>query len=152
MVPLLIIIAPFVVSVAGGALTFPEIGIWYAVLAKPSFNPPNAVFGPVWTALFAMMAVAGLLVSRTAPPGRFRVPFIFYALQLLFNLGWSFFFFHLHSPALALADIVVLWGLILATLIAFWRVLPLAGALLIPYLGWVSFAAVLNLSIVLLNH
>lgn len=148
---LALLIAPFAVSAAGGALTFPEIKGWYAGLAKSPLNPPAWVFGPVWTALFAMMAAAGALVYRTAAPGQARGPLILHGLQLLFNLGWSFVFFTLHSPGGAFAEILALWGLILATLVSFWRVLPLAGALLIPYLLWVSFAAYLTFSVWRLN-
>jgi len=148
---LVILLAPFAVAAAGGALTRPEIPGWYAHLAKSALNPPARVFAPVWTALFALMGYAGFLVARRAEPGRARIPVVLFALQLVFNLGWSFVFFHLHSPGWALAEIAVLWALILATLVSFWRVLPLAGVLLIPYLGWVSFAAVLNLAVWRLN-
>jgi translocator protein len=146
------LLAPFAVSVAGGALTLPEIGGWYAHLAKSPLNPPAWVFGPVWTALFAMMAAAGVMVYREAPRGQVRGPLALHAAQLLFNLGWSYVFFHLHSPGWATAEILVLWALILATLVAFWRLLPLAGALLVPYLAWVSFATYLTLSVALLNR
>jgi tryptophan-rich sensory protein len=122
-------------------------GEWYAALNKPNWNPPQWVFGPVWTTLYVMMGVAASL----AWPGRHTraggVGFRLFGLQLVLNALWSWLFFHWHRPDLALADLVVLWVTILGTLIAFRRVRPLAGALLGPYLAWVTFAGLLNASI-----
>ncbi len=126
-------------------------GEWYAQLRKPSWNPPGWIFGPVWTALYAMMAIAAWMVWRR---GRFagrRLALSLFLMQLLFNALWSPLFFGLHNPLMALLDIVLLWLALLATMIAFWKVRPLAGALLVPYLVWVSFAATLNFALWRLN-
>jgi len=133
-------------------------GAWYAALEKPAWNPPAWVFAPVWTLLYAMMAVAGWLVWRAGgsavggagAPSR-GIALGVYALQLVLNGAWSWLFFGLQRPGLAFAEIVALWLAILATTVLFWRVKPLAGALLVPYLAWVAFAAVLNLALWRLN-
>jgi tryptophan-rich sensory protein len=127
----------------GAAWTTPALDDWYACLSKPSWTPPDWVFGPVWTVLYAMMAVAAWLVWRTPSSGRWPALVLFGA-QLLFNAAWSYLFFGLHDPGLAFADIVVLWCAILATILAFEWISAPAAALLLPYLLWVSFATVLN--------
>ena len=124
---------------------------WYAKLNKPAWNPPGWVFGPVWGALYTMMAVAAWLVWRRGGFRARRVPLGFFLSQLLFNALWSPAFFGLRNPGLAFADIALLWSLVLVTVVSSWRVRPLAGALLAPYLAWVSFAAALNLAIWSLN-
>lgn len=139
------------VGAAGGAVTRPSLGDWYAGLVKPSFNPPNWAFPVVWTALFVMMAVAAWRVwclrgIRGAP-----LAFGLFFTQLGFNFGWSVLFFALRMPPAALAWIAVLWLAILATGIALWRNDRTAGLLFAPYLAWVSYAAVLNAAIVRLN-
>lgn len=119
-------------------------GAWYASLEKPAFNPPGWVFGPVWTVLYGMMAVAAWLVwRRRGVRGRWAVLGLF-LVHLALNAAWSWLFFGIRRPDLAFAEILVLWTSILALVLLFWRVRPLAGALLLPYLAWVSFAAVLN--------
>jgi tryptophan-rich sensory protein len=127
-------------------------GAWYAALDKPAWNPPSWVFAPVWTVLYALMAVAGWLVWRAREPVGTSGPALgAFALQLVLNGAWSWLFFGLHLPGLAFAEIVALWMAILLTVVLFWRVRPLAGALLLPYLAWVAFAAVLNLALWRLN-
>ena len=123
-------------------------GEWYAGLRKPPWNPPNAVFAPVWTVLYAMMAVAAWLVWRQTGLSSECALFL---LQLALNGLWTWLFFGLKRPALALADILVLWLAIGATLTAFWHVRALAGLLLVPYLAWVTFAAALNAAVWRLN-
>jgi len=124
-------------------------GAWYAALRKPSWTPPSWLFAPAWTLLYAMMAVAAWLVWRqTGFSGEVGL----FVLQLALNAAWSWLFFGLHRPALAFADIVALWLAILATLVAFWAVRPLAGGLLVPYLAWVTFAAALNGAVWRLNR
>ena len=113
--------------------------------------PPSAVFGPVWTALYALMGLAAWLVWRVGGFAAARGALTLFLVQLAVNALWSWLFFGWRLGGWALADIVVLWGLIAATLRAFWRIRPLAGALLVPYLLWVSFAGVLNFSIWQLN-
>ncbi len=125
-----------------GALCPP--GEWYAALNKPSWNPPGWVFGPVWSALYTMMAVAAWLVWRRggfAAQRRALVPFF---AQLALNAAWTPLFFGLHRPGLAFAEILLLWLAIAWTIVAFWRVHRVAAGLLCPYLAWVSFAAALN--------
>jgi benzodiazapine receptor len=119
-------------------------GTWYAALAKPPWNPPNWIFGPVWTTLYLLMGVAAWLVWRAHGPVWALGLFV---AQLLLNAAWSWLFFGRHRPDLALLDIAALWLAIAATVVAFWRVRPLAGALLLPYLAWVSFAVLLNAEI-----
>ena len=133
----------------GSLLTTPALRSWYAGLSKPSWTPPNSLFGPVWTILFIAMAIAAWLVWRKV--GLTAVPMQLFLLQLLLNVAWSVLFFRLRSPGLAFAEIVVLWCAILATSIEFWNVVQAAGWLLLPYWIWVSYAAALNLSIWRLN-
>jgi len=123
-------------------------GEWHAALAKPSWNPPNWLFGPVWTALYAAMAFAAW---RIWCKGRSGPTLVVYCLQLALNAAWSWLFFGLHRPDLAFAEIVVLWVAILATTVAFFRKDALAGWLLLPYLAWVGFAAFLNFTLWQMN-
>lgn len=119
-------------------------GSWYAGLHKPSWNPPNWIFGPVWTFLYTAMAVAAWLVWRRGGwPRRARALCVF-LVQLTLNALWSWLFFGLHRPDLALLDILLLWLAILWTWVRFRSVSPTAGWLLVPYLAWVTFAAALN--------
>lgn len=119
-------------------------GPWYAELVKPSWTPPDAVFGPVWSLLYLLMGIAAWLVWREAGFAAARVALGLFVFQLVLNALWSYLFFGLHRPDLALVDIVLLWLAIVATMIAFWKIRPLAAWLLAPYWAWVSFAAVLN--------
>lgn len=134
-----------------GVLTGGGDSAWYLGLRKPAFNPPSWVFAPVWTALYAAMGIAAWRVWRR---GGWRLqgrPLTFFVSQLALNWAWSFLFFTLQSPLLALADIVVLWVLIVATCRVFARVEVVAAWLLVPYLGWVTFATILNAAIVAMN-
>ena len=133
----------------GSLLTTPSLRPWYEGLSKPRWNPPNWLFGPVWTILYLAMAIAAWLVWRKA--GVTAVPMQLFLTQLVLNVAWSALFFRLRSPGLAFIEIVVLWFAILATTIEFWRAVPAAGWLLLPYLIWVSYATALNFSIWRLN-
>lgn len=136
---------------ATGTATFVSIDGWYAALQKPSWNPPAWVFGPAWTVLYIFMAVAAWLVWRQGgwkAQGRALGLFL---VQWVLNALWTPLFFGLHRPGLAFAEIVILWLAIAATLAAFWRINKVAGALLVPYLAWVTFAAALNFAIWRLN-
>ena len=126
-------------------------GDWYAALEKPSWNPPNSVFAPVWTTLYVLMGVAAWLVWRRVGVSRRRAALGLFLFQLVLNALWSYLFFGVRSPGFALVEIVFLWGAIVATTIAFWRVSRPAGLLLMPYLAWVGFAAALNLQLWRLN-
>ncbi|WP_235908650.1 TspO/MBR family protein [Roseiconus nitratireducens] len=135
----------------GAIATTPEIAGWYADLRKPSWNPPDAVFGPVWTTLYLAMAIAVWLVWKdTGFRGR-RLPLALFVVQLLLNVAWSWIFFGFHLPGWAFAEILMLWLAIALTLTSFWTVSQVAGALMIPYLAWVTFASALNFAIWRLN-
>ncbi|MGF1626424.1 MAG: TspO/MBR family protein [Alphaproteobacteria bacterium] len=143
--------AVLAVSVVGGLVTADAVAVWYPTLRKPSYNPPDWVFGPVWTVLYVMMAVAAWRVWRRTGLVGGRVALGLYAGQLALNLGWSLLFFGARQVGLALAEIVLLFIAILATAIVFSRIDRLAAALLLPYLLWVAFAALLNAAIWSLN-
>ncbi|MDY0870784.1 TspO/MBR family protein [Dongia rigui] len=140
-----------VVSGFGGLLTATSIDSWYPALAKPSFNPPDWIFGPVWSILYLLMAVAAWRVWRVAGWNEGRISLSLYFGQLALNLLWSALFFGLRQPAWALADCLLLLALIIVTGVLFWRRDRLAGILFVPYTAWVGFAALLNGAIVALN-
>ena len=132
-----------------GQVTAPNIPSWYNGLVKPSFNPPSWVFAPVWTSLYVLIAVAAWRVWRKV--GWRNAAMAFWLAQLGLNFAWSFIFFGAHAPLAAFAELAVLWGFVLATLIAFGRIDRLAGWLLIPYWAWVGFAGLLNFWVWRLN-
>lgn len=136
-------------AAAMGGMFMP--GEWYASLKKPSWNPPGWVFGPVWTALYAMMAVAAWLVWRRGGFAGQRRALTFFLVQLALNAAWTPLFFGLHWPGVAFGEIVLLWLAIAATIASFRPVSPIAAGLLVPYLAWVSFASVLNFALWRLN-
>ena len=137
---------------AGGSVFVGSTGQWYQHLEKPFFQPPDTIFGPVWTVLYIMMAVAAFLVWRKGLGNKLvRGGLAFFAVQLVLNGLWTPLFFGLKSPAIAMVDLVVLWLAIIATTMMFFKVSRAAGWLMIPYLTWVSFAGVLNASIIHLN-
>jgi len=117
---------------------------WYESLVKPAWNPPNEIFGPVWSVLYALIGVAVWLTWRRAGFKGAGVALILFAVQLGLNALWSYLFFGLHRVDLAFFEILVLWSLILIVGILFWRESRLAGVLMLPYLAWVGFASVLN--------
>jgi translocator protein len=140
-------------GIVGSIFTAPAIPAWYAGLVKPAFNPPNWVFGPVWTLLYVLMGVALFLVIKGGfTDRRVKAAAGVFIVQLILNGLWSYVFFGLHAPGWALAEITALWASIVLCLILFYRISAAAGGLLIPYLGWVTFAAVLNGSIWVLNR
>jgi benzodiazapine receptor len=142
-----------VAGAVGSLATAKTIPTWYKGLAKPSFNPPEWLFGPAWTLLYLLMAVAAWLVWKQGigAPG-VKLALVAFLVQLALNSLWSIFFFGLRSPPAGLVDIVVLWLAIIATIVLFFRVSVPAGILLLPYIAWVSFAAVLNAAILRLNR
>ena len=135
------------IAAAIGALASVEAASFYGELARPSWAPPASWFGPVWSVLYVLMALAAWLVWRVPLGARTRTPLVLYVVQLAANAFWSWLFFGWRLGGLAFTDIVILCALILATLLSFWRVKRLAGALLLPYLCWVIFAAALNWSV-----
>jgi len=135
----------------GSIATTPEIEGWYKTIAKPSWNPPGWIFGPVWTTLYIMMAIAVWLVWKHAGFKAAKLPLVLFGVQLLLNIAWSWIFFGMHQPGWAFAEIIVLWLAITATTILFFKKSKIAGGLMVPYLAWVSFASVLNFTIWRMN-
>jgi tryptophan-rich sensory protein len=138
----------FGVSVLGGRAAAPALAIWYPALVKPSWTPPVWVFGPVWTLLYPLVAVAGWLAWRE---GRSRAGTLLFLLQLALNAAWPWIFFGQRRVGLALVCVAALWLAILGTIRAYWKVSRGAAVLLVPYLGWVGFATALNAAIWFLN-
>lgn len=132
------------IAAAIGARGSVEAASFYDQLVQPAWAPPPWVFGPVWTALYTLMAIAAWLVWRTAKSEGVGIALTLFVVQLALNALWSWLFFAWQLGAVAFAEVVLLWMLVLATAAAFWRVRPLSGLLLIPYLLWVGFAAALN--------
>jgi len=143
--------ATLTVGALGGFFTFSEIPTWYASLVKPSFNPPNGLFGPVWTTLYAMMGYSFYLIWRLPSSTQQKKAMLVFGIQLLLNAGWSFVFFKCHALFGAIIEIVALWLSILYTIFLFYPLQKKAALLLIPYLLWVSFATVLTVAIWQLN-
>ena len=141
------------VFVAGaiGAAASVQAATFYATLAQPSWAPPAAVFGPVWSVLYVLMGIAAWLVWRRGGWAAQRRALTVFVAQLALNALWSWLFFGWHLGAAAMLDIVVLWVLIVVTVAMFWRARPLAGLLLLPYLAWVTFASALNYAVWQLN-
>jgi tryptophan-rich sensory protein len=145
-----LLISIIVCQLAGGIgsiFTSSSVKTWYLTINKPSFNPPNWLFAPVWTVLFLLMAISLFLIWRK----NYKSGIIIFFIQLFFNILWSAMFFGLKSSLLGFIVIVVLWFLILATIIKFFKISKPAAWLLIPYILWVTFASVLNFSILILN-
>jgi benzodiazapine receptor len=136
----------------GSLATTPNIPTWYAALEKPFFTPPNWLFAPAWITLYLLMAVAAFLIWRKGLGEEgVRYALILFLVQLVLNALWSVVFFGLHSPLYGMVVIIALWIAILLTIIKFFQLSVAAGSLLLPYILWVSFAAVLNISIWVLN-
>lgn len=149
----LVVTTCLVIGYLSGTVTRESITTWYPTLVKPIFNPPNWIFAPVWTLLYAMMGVAGGIIWNHLETNKEQVKkaFTFFIIQLALNALWSYLFFGLHNPLLALLEIIILWLMIFETYVQFKSINKLAGWLLIPYLAWVSFATILNASIWWLN-
>lgn len=150
------LIASIVISFAAGAIgnlvTIPNIPTWYAALEKPLLNPPNFVFGPVWSVLYLLMAISLYLVwTNKASGSKKRVAYAAFITQLVLNTVWSLVFFGLHSPELGILVIMLLIGAIVATIVTFRRFSKPAAYLLLPYLLWVCFAAYLTIGVAILN-
>jgi tryptophan-rich sensory protein len=142
---------PFIAGGIGSYFTYPSIGTWYAALDKPFFNPPNFLFGPVWTILYILMGISLFLIWTQKPSPKQKLAIKYFLIQLVLNTTWSITFFGLRNPFLAFINIILLWIFIYLTLREFLVIKRPAGYLLLPYICWVSFAALLNLSIVILN-
>lgn len=140
-----------IISAAGGAVTATSVTGWYSTLEKPAFNPPNWLFGPVWTVIYFMIALSGWRAWLKGGIANAKPAFTVYAAQLLLNLLWSFLFFGAQSPFLGLLDIVPLLVVVVINCVMFWKIDRLAGMLLVPYAIWIGFAMLLNGSIYVLN-
>ncbi len=150
-IAILAVAAVVLASLLGQVATYPNLAPWYAGLAKPWFNPPDRVFAPVWSSLYALMAFALWRVLRLPPsPARTRAISLFFV-QLALNAAWSWMFFAAHSPLLGLVNIVPQWLVIVATAVAFYRLDRLAGYCLVPLALWVAYAGVLNFALWRLN-
>jgi translocator protein len=146
------LLLPFLAGAVGSLATFSAIPTWYAGLIKPAWNPPNFLFGPVWTILYIMMGISYYLVITQKFTKKVLAATRIYYFQLIFNTLWSVVFFGYKNPFLGLFVITVLWASIALTIIDFYRVKKVAAYLLVPYILWVSFASFLNLTIFLLNR
>ena len=141
----------FVLSFAAagiGGIATSSAPEFYATLSRPSWGPPASVFGPVWTVLYALMATAAWLVWREGQRARVHFPLTVFAVQLALNALWSWLFFAWQRGSLAQIEIIVLLAVIALTIVAFWRVRPLAGVLLLPYIAWVAYATALTFALV----
>ena len=139
------------VGAVGGAVTSTSVGSWYQQLRKPPFNPPNWVFGPVWTTLYGLMAYAAYRVLKLAPSPAQRTAIVLFYAQLALNAAWSWMFFAAHSPALGMINIVPQLCFVVATATCFIRLDRIAGICLLPLIAWVTFATALNAAIWRLN-
>jgi translocator protein len=136
----------------GQAATIPNLAPWYANLVKPAFNPPDAVFGPVWTLLYVLMAIAAWRVLRLPPSPARRTALMLFFGQLALNIAWSWMFFAAHSPLLGLINVIPQWLLVVATVVAVARVDRTAAVCLAPLAAWVGYAVILNAAIWWLNR
>ena len=143
---------PLLIGFIGSQFTMESVKTWYLTINRPSFNPPNWVFAPVWTTLYVLMGIASFRVwQRRKTAEWFHWAVIIYFVQLIFNLMWSFIFFELHQIGFALVEIILLLLLIVINAFIFYRFDKLAAWLFLPYFLWVSFATYLTYSIFILN-
>jgi tryptophan-rich sensory protein len=149
---LISILLPLSIGAVAGMFTARAIPEWYATLNQPSFNPPNWVFGPVWTTLYIIMGISFFLIWKLEAGKERNQAIVIFLVQLLLNFGWSFCFFYFKMIGLALIEIVLLWSTIVLMLVRFYKLKPLAAYLNIPYLLWVSFATALNAAYFFLNR
>jgi len=146
------IILPLSLGAIAGMFTSQSVPEWYATLNRPSFNPPNWIFGPVWTTLYILMGISFFLIWKQEASKERNRAILFFMLQLLLNFAWSFIFFYFNMIGLALVEIVLLWISIVLMLVVFYKIKPIASYINIPYLLWVTFATVLNASYYILNR
>jgi translocator protein len=146
------LLLPLVIGITAGVFTSQSLSDWYETLNKPSFNPPNWLFGPVWTVLYLLMGVSLFLVWKQDTSTERNLAIFVFMIQLLLNFAWSFFFFHFHAIGLALIEIIGLWISIVILLVLFYNIKPLAAYINMPYFLWVTFAAVLNAAYYWLNR
>lgn len=141
-----------IIGSIGAVFTSPAIPNWYSTLNRPSFTPPSWVFAPAWTLLFTLMGISLFLIwEKSIEAKESKIALLVFGIQLFFNVIWSILFFGLRAPGYAFAEILVLWIIILLNIVLFYKISKKAGLLLVPYICWVSFAAILNYSIWVLN-
>lgn len=141
---------PLLAGFIGSLFTTPSINTWYLNINKPSFNPPNWIFAPVWTILFILMGISLYLIWQSTIKDKTKSLILFYT-QLILNILWSYLFFSLHNPLLAFIDIILLAIFIILLIISTYKISKTASLILLPYIFWVSFASILNYSIFILN-
>lgn len=145
------LILPLSIGAFAGMFTSKAIPVWYATLNSPSFNPPNWLFGPVWTTLYILMGISFYLIWKQEKSEERNFAMLAFLIQLALNFAWSFIFFYFNKIGFAFAEIVLLWLSIVLMIIRFYKIKPITAYINIPYLLWVSFASMLNLSYYLLN-
>jgi len=146
------LLLPLAIGGIAGIFTAEAVPGWYASLNQPTFNPPNWVFGPVWTTLYLILGVSLFLIWELPSNRERNLAILVFMIQLLFNFGWSFFFFYFKMIGVALIEIIALWIMIIVMLVQFYKLKPLAAYINIPYALWVTFATVLNGAYFLLNR
>jgi len=145
------LLLPLSVGAVAGMFTSQAVPIWYASLNRPSFNPPNWVFGPVWTTLYILLGISFFLIWKENPTKERNVAIKIFSIQMLLNFAWSFLFFYFNLIGVALIEIILLWTSIALMIYLFYKIKPFAAYLNIPYLLWVSFATNLNAGYYFLN-
>ena len=143
---------PIGLGAVAGLFTAEAVPEWYETLNRPSFNPPNWLFGPVWTFLYILLGISLYLIWKQSASKERNLAIIIFLLQQALNFGWSFIFFYFNMIGLALIEIILLWINIILMLVLFYKIKPMAAYINIPYLLWVTFATVLNASYYLLNR
>ena len=146
------ILLPLGLGTIAGIFTAQSVPEWYATLNRPSFNPPNWIFGPVWTVLYMLMGISLFLIWKKEVSKERNLAILVFMLQLLLNFGWSFIFFYFNMIGFAWIEIILLWISIVCMLVLFYKIKPIASYMNIPYLLWVTFATVLNGSYYFLNR
>ncbi len=146
------IILPLSLGSLAGIFTAQSIPEWYATLRRPSFNPPNWIFGPVWTTLYILMGISFFLIWKQDAGKERNLAILVFLLQLLLNFSWSFIFFYFNMIGFALVEIILLWISIVIMLVLFYKIKPMAAYINLPYLLWVTFATILNASYYFLNR
>jgi translocator protein len=143
--------AVMVVAAAGGVMT--DVGPWYQALKKPTWNPPNWLFGPIWTTIYILVAASAVIVWRSAQTEQDQIMILgLFAINAVLGIVWNLFFFKLKRPDWAMFEITLFWASIVTLIVFFWRISPLSSLLLVPYVTWVSIASFLNFTIVRMNN
>jgi translocator protein len=148
---ILCITAPLIIGAISGIATAKNINNWYVILIKPNFNPPNYLFGPVWTFLYLLMGISFYIILQSPKHEIKKQAILIFCIQIFLNFCWSFLFFKYHWLGIAFIEIILIWLSIITMIINFYKINKIAAYLQIPYLLWVSFASVLNGSIWYLN-